>query len=162
MQPDVLGKIDALLTRHRTGTPTQQDLASAETQAARAAIPVLTEIVTDDSSIPVLTEAVPASGLNEAAAAGSGKSSLHVEVDTSEQARTSEPVADIPHDEAVLHEIEEAMVQELESRIALEFTATLDRALNELLDHTREHIRHAVRAALKQRPGTPGSDPDQP
>lgn len=165
-EPGVLGKIDALLTRHRAGAPTRQDLASAEAQAARAAIPVLTEIVTEDSTIPVLTEAVPATQANEAATASHGKPALHIEVAASEQASTGAPVADLSHDEAALHQIEEFMVQELENRIALEFTATLDRALNELLDHTREHIRHAVRVALKQRPGTPPhgtqEDPDQP
>ncbi len=164
--PDVLGKIDALLTRHRTGAPTQQDLASAEALAARAAIPVLTEIITDDSTIPVLTEAVPAAEVNEAATASEDKLPFHTEVATSEPASTGTLIADIPHDEAALREIEEFMVQELENRIALEFTATLDRALNELLDHSREHIRLAVRVALRQRPGIPphgaDKDPDQP
>jgi hypothetical protein len=161
-EPDVLGKIDALLTRHRTGAPTQQDLASAEAQAARAAIPVLTEIVTEDRTIPVLTETVAASMVNEAATAGNGKPPLHIEVAASEPASTGDPVAGISHDEEDLHQIEEFMVQELENRIALEFTATLDRALNELLDHSREHIRHAVREALKQRLGTPSHGKDQP
>jgi hypothetical protein len=161
-EPDVLGKIDALLTRHRTGAPTQQYLASAEAQAARAAIPVLTEIITEDGTIPVLTEAVPATEANEAATAGSGKPPLHIEVAVSEPASTGDQVAAISHDEETLHQIEEFMVQELENRIALEFAATLDRALNELLDHTREHIRLAVRVALKQRPGTPDEGPDQP
>ncbi|MDO9065428.1 MAG: hypothetical protein Q7U25_09485 [Sulfuricella sp.] len=161
-EPDVLGKIDALLTRHRTGAPTQQDLASAEAQAARAAIPVLTEIIAEDSTIPVLTEAVPATEANEAATAGNDKLPLHTEAAASEPASTGGPAADIPHDQEALRQIEEFMVQELENRIALEFTATLDRALNELLDHSREHIRHAVREALKQRPGTPphGADED--
>ena len=58
--------------------------------------------------------------------------------------------------------MEEFMVQELENRIALEFTATLERTLNELLDHSREHIRLAVRVALKQQPGTSDEGPDQP
>jgi hypothetical protein len=147
-EPDVLGKIDALLTRHRTGAPTQQDLASAQAQADRAAIPVLTEII-EDSTIPVLTEAVPAS--EAAATAGKVKPPRHIEVAASEPARAGDPVADSAHDEAALRQIEEFMVQELENRIALEFSATLDRALNELLDHTREHIRHAVREALKRR-----------
>ena len=160
-EPDVLGKIDALLTRHRTGAPTQQDLASAEAQAARAAIPVLTEIITDDSTIPVLTEAVPAAEKKETAAASIGKHLLHSEIAASEQASTVDPTAEISHDEASLRQMEEFMVQELENRIALEFTATLDRALNELLDHTREHIRLAVRVALKQRLDTPGEGPDQ-
>ncbi|GEM_PF-4256558 len=148
-EPDVLGKIDALLTRHRTGAPTQQDLASAEAQSARATIPVLTEIITDDSTIPVLTEAVSAAEAKEAATAGI------------EPVRTAGPIEDISHDEAALHQIEEFMVQELENRIALEFTTTLDRALNELLEHSREHIRLAVRVALKQRPGSPDEGPDQ-
>ncbi|MBZ0094241.1 MAG: hypothetical protein K8H75_02520 [Sulfuricella sp.] len=161
-EPDILGKIDALLTRHRTGAPTQQDLASAEAQAARASIPVLTEIITDDSTIPVLTEATPATGENQAATAGKGKLPPIIEVAASEPASTGDPVAAISHDEAALRQIEEFMVQELENRIALEFTATLDRALNELLDHSREHIRLAVRVALKQRPGTPDEGPEQP
>ncbi|BAN34650.1 hypothetical protein SCD_n00809 [Sulfuricella denitrificans skB26] len=165
-EPDVLGKIDALLTRHRTGAPTRQDLASAEAQAARAAIPVLTEIITDDSTIPVLTEAVPPSRTNEAATTSHGKPPLDIEAAASEQAITNELVTDNSHDETALHQIEEFMVQELENRIALEFTATLDRALNELLEHSREHIRLAVRVALRQRLDTPpngaGEDPDQP
>ena len=159
-EPDVLGKIDALLTRHRTATPAQQDLASAEAQAARAAIPVLTEIIAEDRAIPVLTEAVPASGL--AATAGEGRPSRHVEGTASAQAPSGNTITDSPSDETALHQIEEFMVQELENRIALEFTATLDRALVELLDLTREHIRLAVRVALKQRSPTSGEDPDQP
>lgn len=162
-EPDVLGKIDALLTRHRTGTPTQQDLESAEAQAARAAIPVLTEIITDDRTIPVLTEAMPAAEVKEAATTGIVKPPLHIETVASEPARTASPIADISHNEETLHQIEEFMVQELENRIALEFTATLDRALNELLEHSREHIRLAVREALRQRLGTPDDEgPDQP
>lgn len=165
-EPDVLGKIDALLTRHRTGAPTQQDLASAEAQAARASIPVLTEIITDDSAIPVLTEAVSIAEENQAATAGKGELPPIIEVAASEPAGTGDSVAAISHNEAALRQIEEFMVQELENRIALEFTATLDRALNELLDHSREHIRLAVRVALKQRPGTPphgaDEDPDLP
>lgn len=164
-EPDVLGKIDALLTRHRTGAPTQQDLASAEAQAARAAIPVLTEIIAEDSTIPVLTEAVPATEANEATTAGNGKPPLHIEVAASEPASTGDPIADISRDQEALRQLEESMVQELENRIAMEFTATLARALIELLDHSREHIRHAVREALKQRLGTPPhgaqEDPDQ-
>jgi hypothetical protein len=152
-EPDVLGKIDALLTRHRTGTPTQQDLASAEAQAARAAIPILTEIIAEDSTIPVLTEAIAATEANEAATTNTPP--LHSEVAASEPARTGAPIADISREEESLRQIEESMVQELENRIALEFTATLDRALDELLDHTREHIRLAVRVALKQRLSTP-------
>ncbi len=161
-EPDVLEKIDALLTRHRTGAPTRQDIASAEAQVARAAIPVLTEIITEDSTIPVLTEAVPATEENEAATAGNETPPLPIEAAASEPARTADPIADISHDEAALHQIEEFMVQELENRIALEFTATLDRALNELLDHTREHIRHAVREALKHRLDDAPSDPPPP
>jgi Arc/MetJ family transcription regulator len=164
--PDVLGKIDALLTRHRTGAPTRQDLALAEAQAARASIPVLTEIITEDSTIPVLTEAVPATEAKEATTADIGKPPLHIEVAESMPASTGNPVADISRDEATLRQIEESMVQELENRITLEFTATMARTLIELLDHTREHIRHAVREALKQRLGTPPhgaqEDPDKP
>jgi len=156
-EPDVLGKIDALLTRHRTGAPTQQDLASAETLSARASIPVLTEIITEDRTIPVLTEAMPAAETKEAATADIEKPPFHIEVVASEPASTVGP----SHDEAALQHIEEFMVQELENRIALEFAATLDRTLNELLDHSREHIRLAVRVALKQRPGIPDEDPDQ-
>lgn len=161
-EPDVLGKIDALLTRHRTATPAQQDLVSAEAQAARAAIPVLTEIIVEDRAIPVLTEAMPAFRLSETATAGAGHPSRHVEDTASEQAPSDNPITDSPSDETALRQIEEFMVQELENRIALEFTATLDRALVELLDLTREHIRLAVRVALKQRPPTSGEDPDQP
>lgn len=159
--PDVLKKIDALLTRHRTGAPTPQDLASAEAQAARATIPVLTEIITEDSTIPVLTEALPATQVNHAATAGTEHPPLLIDVVASDPASTGDPVAEIPPDEETLRQIEEFMVQELENRIALEFTATLDRALNELLDHTREHIRLAVRVALKQRPGTPPHSPGE-
>lgn len=154
-EPDVLGKIDALLTRHRTGAPAQRDLASAEAQAARAAIPVLTEIIAEDSGIPVLTEAVPA----REETSGNEKVPLHIEAAASEPASTGGPIADSSHEEEALRQIEEFMVQELENRIALEFATTLDRALNELLDQTREHIRLAVRVALKQRPGDTPSDP---
>ncbi len=161
-ETDVLGKIDALLTRHRTGAPTRQDLVSAEAQAARAAIPVLTEIITDDSAIPVLTEAVSATGASESMTAGNVKSPPHIEADTREPACSNDPVANLPDDEAALRQIEEFMVRELENRIALEFTATLDRALNELLEHSREHIRLAVRVALKQQLGAPDKGPDQP
>lgn len=157
-EPDILGKIDALLTRHRSGAPTQQYLASAEALAARASIPVLTEIITEDRTIPVLTEAMPTTEAKEAATAGIEKPPLHIEVIASEPANTVGP----SHDEAALQQIEEFMVQELENRIALEFAATLDRALNELLDHSREHIRLAVRVALKQRPCIPDEHPDQP
>lgn len=160
-KPDVLGKMDALLTRHKTGEPAQQNLMSAEAQAARASIPVLTEIVTDDSSIPVLTEAVSAAKADVTAMTGNIAPLPHVEPSVPEQTLTDDPIANISHDEATLRQIEEFMVQELENRIALEFTATLDRALNELLDHTREHIRLAVRVALKQRLDTPPQSTDQ-
>lgn len=147
-KPDVLDKIDALLTRHRNALPAQQDLSK---QADREAIPVLTEIVGEGGAIPVLTEAVA----NEAG----------TDDDAAGQTGAGGQAADIPDDEA-LRRIEEFMVSELESRIALEFTATLERALGELLDRSREHIRHAVREALRQRPGTPPRDtddgPDQP
>jgi hypothetical protein len=155
-KPDVLGKLDALLTRHRTGAPTLQDIASVEVQAARATIPVLTEIIPEDRSIPVLTEAMPAPVTKETITVEIEKIPLHIEV------ATSDMIADIPHDEASLLQIEEFLVQDLENRIALEFTATLERALNELLDHSREHIRHAVREALKRQPGTPPHGKDQP
>lgn len=148
-KPDVLEKIDALLTRHRTAAPAQQDPTAAGKLAGREAIPVLTEVVGEDGAIPVLTEAVAATEANEAGTDG----------EAAGQTGADGEAADIPDDEA-LRQIEEFMVSELESRIALEFTATLDRALGELLDHSREHIRHAVREALKQRPGTPSSDAD--
>jgi hypothetical protein len=144
-KPDVLKKIDALLTRHRTAAPAQPDLASAGKQADREAIPVLTEAITEDGTIPVLTEAVTAVEANKAGTGGQAAATP---------------------DEEALRQIEEFMVRELENRIALEFTATLDRALSELLNHSHEHIRHAVREALKQRPGTPphvaDDSPDQP
>jgi hypothetical protein len=164
-EPDVLGKIDALLTRHRTGAPTRQDLASAEAQAARrAAIPILTEIITEDSAIPVLTEAIPVIKVSETA--DPRKPQFHAEAVGSQPGSTGTPVTDISHDEETLHQLEDFIVQDMENRIALEFAATLDRALNELLDHTREHIRHAVRETLKQRLETPPhgaqGDPDQP
>lgn len=152
-KPDVLDKIDALLTRHRTASPVQQDLASAGKQADREAIPVLTEAITEDGTIPVLTEAVAA------VEASKTETDDNAPPFPTEQAGTGDQAAEIPDDEA-LRQIEEFMVRELENRIALEFTATLDRALSELLDHSREHIRHAVREALKQRPGTPPRDAD--
>lgn len=159
-QPDVLGKIDALLTRHKTGESAQQNLKSAEVQAARAAIPVLTEVITDDRSIPVLTEAVSAAKASTNPTVISVQPPPHVEPVAYEHASTEVPISNAPHDEATMRQIEEFMVQELENRIALEFTATLDRALNELLDHTREHIRLAVRVALKQRLDTPPQSTD--
>lgn len=160
--PDVLGKIDALLTRHRTGAPTQQDLAAAAEQASRAAIPVLTEVIAGDSSIPVLTDAVTAVRTHEPEAPEPA-------AEAAESAQPDEPgmqTRDPLHDENTLRQMEDFMVQELENRIALEFTATLDRALNELLEHSREHIRHTVREVLRQQLGQPSSDtdatPDQP
>ena len=159
---DVLGKMDALLTRHKTGESAQQNLMSAEALAARAAIPVLTEIVTEDNAIPVLTEAIPAVKASVATPVASVQTPPQVEPAVREQAGTDDPMAHTLHDEATLRQIEEFMVQELENRIALEFAATLDRTLNELLDQTREHIRLAVRVALKQRLNNAPSDPPPP
>jgi hypothetical protein len=161
-EPDVLGKIDALLTRHRTGAPTRQYLASIEAQVARAAIPVLTEIIAEDGAIPVLTEAVPAFAAT-IASTDDGKPSLHIDTTASELLEKPTPVTEIAHNDTVLRQIEELMVRELEKRIALEFTAILDRTLKELLDHSREHIRLAVRVALKQRlDNTPANTPPPP
>jgi len=157
-ESDILAKIDALLIRHRTGTPAQQDPASARQQADRATIPVLTEIIVEPDTIPVLTDAIAASHREPSAQASDaemdicGKNAPDIEPPPDGLSTTGDPAAHIAHGEETLRQMEEFMVQELESRIALEFTATLDRALNELLDHTREHIRHAVREALKQRP----------
>lgn len=144
--PGVLEKIDALLTRHRTGAPTQQDLAAAGEQADRAAIPVLTEVVEPDT-IPVLTDAVPSP---EASEPGSVSAPTTQASDEAEKHSTL--------DEESLHRLEERLMRELENRIALELTAVLDRALEELLDRSRDHIRHAVREALRQQLGTPDAD----
>lgn len=145
--PGVLEKIDALLTRHRTGAPTQQDLATSGEQADRAAIPVLTEVVAETDTIPVLTDAVPSP---EASEPGS------VSAPTVQAGNGAEKY--LPQSEESLHRMEERLMRELENRIALELTSVLDRALEELLDRSRDHIRHAVREALKQQPGTPDAD----
>lgn len=163
-EPDVLGKMDALLTRHRTGTPVQQDPASARQQAERATIPVLTEIIVEPDTIPVLTDAI-VSPKPVSPAQASDSETDNIEPPAADLSTTEDRAANIALDEEILRQTEELMVQELENHIALEFTATLDRTLNELLDHTREHIRHAVREALKQRPAAPatdtGNDPQQ-
>ncbi|MCL4470384.1 MAG: hypothetical protein M1547_04505 [Gammaproteobacteria bacterium] len=170
-EPDVLGKMDALLTRHLIGTPVQQDPASARQQADRATIPVLTEIIAEPDTIPVLTDAIasphrePPAQASDAGTDNDGKNAPDIEPPPASLSTTGNPAANSAHGEENLRRIEEFMVQQLENRIALEFTATLDRALNELLGHTREHIRHAVREALKQRPAAPptdtGNDPQQ-
>lgn len=139
-EPDLLEKVDALLTRHRTGSPPQQETAP---QADRAAIPVLTDIVVEADTIPVLTDAVATVEANEPTPAESAPIAQ-----AGADARTTE----IAHDEEALRRIEEFLVREMENRIALEFTASLDRALNELLDRSREHIRHLVREALRNPP----------
>ena len=163
-EPDVLGKMDALLTRHRTGTPVQQDPASVRQHADRATIPVLTEIIVEPDTIPVLTDAI-VSPKPVSPAQASDSETDNIEPPAADLSTTEDRAANIALDEEILRQTEEFMVQELENRIALEFTATLDRTLNELLDHTREHIRHAVREALKQRPAAPatdtGNDPQQ-
>jgi len=135
--PGVLEKIDALLTRHRTGAPTQQDLATAVEQADRAAIPVLTEVIAEADTIPVLTDAVTSP---EASEPGSVSAPT---AQTSDEAEKHPP----PNEES-LRRMEECLMRELENRIALELTVVLDRALEELLERSRDHIRHAVREAL--------------
>jgi len=167
-ESDILAKIDALLIRHRTGTPAQQDPASAWQQADRATIPVLTEIIVEPDTIPVLTDAIVSPHRESPAQASDsemdnyGKKASNIEPPPADLSTTGDPAANIVHDEETLRQMEEFMVQKLENLIALEFTATLDRALNELLDHTREHIRHAVRDALKQRPDNAPSNPPPP
>ncbi|MDD5330529.1 MAG: hypothetical protein PHX38_11015 [Sulfuricella sp.] len=148
-EPDVLGKMDALLTRHRTGAPTPKDLALAEQQAGKAAIPVLTEIIAEPSTIPVLTDAVTSTAASKP------------ETPPSPPAQAVDQPADDTQHEDSLRQMEDLLVQELENRISLEFAATLDRALNELLERSREHIRHVVREALRQRVDTtpPNEDP---
>lgn len=135
--PGVLEKIDALLTRHRTGAPTQQDLAAAGEQADRAAIPVLTEVVAEADTIPLLTDALTSP---EASEPGSASAPTTQAGDEAEKHSTL--------DEVSLQRMEERLMRELENRIALELTSVLDRALEELLDRSRDHIRHAVREAL--------------
>ncbi len=139
-EPDILGKMDALLTRHRTGAPTPQDLAAAEQQAGKAAIPVLTEIVIEPSTIPVLTDAITSAAVSKPETPP--PPSAPESIDQS---------ADFSRHEESLRQMEELLVQELENRISLEFAATLDRALNELMERSREHIRHVVHEALRQR-----------
>lgn len=145
--PGVLEKIDALLTRHRTGAPTQQDLAAVGEQADRAAIPILTEAVAEPDTIPLLTDAVTSPAADEPDSVSAPT------VQASDEAEKRSAL-----DEESLHRIEERLMRELENRIALELTTVLDRALEEMLERSREHIRHAVREALRQQPGTPESD----
>lgn len=139
-QPDVLGKVDALLTRHRTGTPSPQEAAESGQQADRASIPVLSEVVAEPAAIPVLTDTL--ADIDTAAP-------LSIEPLPVVQIDTAESAASRPLDEATQHRIEEFLILELEDRIAMEFAASLDKALTEMLDNSREHIRHAVREALE-------------
>lgn len=136
-EPDVLGKVDALLTRHRTGTPSPQETAEPGQHADRASIPVLSEVVAEPATIPVLTAAL------------SEETPPSVEPMPTVQAGTEEPATSGSLNEETLRRIEEFLILELEDRIAMEFAASLDKALTEMLGNSREHIRHAVREALE-------------
>ncbi|MDD5241394.1 MAG: hypothetical protein PHG47_06690 [Sulfuricella sp.] len=148
-EPDVLGKVDALLTRHRTGAPSSQEPAEAGQQAARATIPVLSEVVAEPSTIPLLTDALPPVKTGKSEADIDEETIPPVEPVPTDHADGETPATNLSLDEEALCRAEEFLVRELEDRIAIEFAATLDRALAELLDNSREHIRHAVREALE-------------
>lgn len=156
-KPDVLDKMDALLNRQRTGEPPQRDLESAAARAERAAIPILTDIVPEATDIPVLTEALPQTPASppRIAAPGSQPESPR---ETPHHAATT----DLPPAAHSFSQLEEFLVQELESRIALELTASLDLALNQLLERSREHIRQvvreAIRAELTRQPGNTSTE----
>lgn len=151
---DVLGKIDALLTRHRTAAPMPQDAAKAGQHAEREAIPVLTEIIAEPDTIPILTDAVTQPSPSAPSPEEQNNPAIP-DSDTAKSAVQANP--SLIDSEASLQQLEEFLIQELENRIALEFTVALDHALEELLDRSREHIRHVVREALSQRAGK-GSD----
>lgn len=136
-EPDVLGKIDALLTRHRTGAPSPLETAESGQQTNRASIPVLSEVVAEPATIPILTAAL------------SEEIPPSIEPMPTVQADTEEPAASGSLSEKTLRRIEEFLILELEDRIAMEFAASLDKALTEMLGNSREHIRHAVREALE-------------
>lgn len=142
-KPDVLDKMDALLNRQRTGEPPQRDLESAAARAERASIPILTDIVPEATDLPVLTEALPQPQPAPVAA--------QPRTTTESRAENLSPQAATPSPPSATHsfsQLEEFLVQELESRIALELTASLDLALNELLERSREHIRQVVHEAI--------------
>lgn len=144
---DVLGKIDALLTRHRTAAPVPQDAAKAEQHAEREAIPVLTEVVPEPDSIPILTDAIPQATSRPA-------EEPHQQTDhraTPAEIEAGPDISILAQSQESLQQLEEFLIQELENRIALEFTVALDHALEELLERSREHIRHVVREAISQR-----------
>lgn len=143
-KPDVLGKIDALLTRHRSGAPSPQK----PMETARASIPVLSDVVAEPHTIPVLTDALPAVKLDEFETETDEKPIVSDESAPADHAATGKPVASLPLDDETLRRTEEFLIRELEDRIAIEFSTILDRALTELLDNSREHVRRAVREAL--------------
>jgi hypothetical protein len=142
-KPDVLNKMDALLNRQRTGEPPQLERASAAAKAERAAIPVLTDIVPEANDIPVLTEALSPQEAPRPPQQAEPTPVAPGIRNKPEAAPTDSPM------ESTLNQLEEFLVQELENRIALELTASLDHALNELLERSREHIRHVVREAIQ-------------
>ncbi|HUW49502.1 MAG TPA: hypothetical protein VMV75_00650 [Sulfuricella sp.] len=150
-EPDVLGKVDALLTRHRTGTPSPQESSEAGQQADRASIPVLSEVVAEPSTIPILTDALPPVKAGESETGIDEEITLPVEPMPTDHADTEGSATSLSLDEETLRQTEEFLIHELENRIAMEFAATLDRALTELLDNSREHIRHTVREAFGSR-----------
>lgn len=143
-EPDVLNKMDALLNRQRTGEPPQLERDSAAAKAERAAIPVLTDIIPEAKDIPVLTEALSQQETLKPSRQADPLMPPEIR-DKPEQAETAKS----PQMESTLDQLEDFLVQELENRIALELTATLDHALNELLERSREHIRHVVREAIQ-------------
>lgn len=157
---DVLGKIDALLTRHRTAAPMPQDAAKAGQHAEREAIPVLTEIIAEPDTIPILTDAVT----QPSPSAPSPEEQNNPAIPDSDTAKSvaQTNISTLIDSEASLQQLEEFLIQELENRIALEFTVALDHALEELLDRSREHIRHVVREALSQRAGKGFDHSDEP
>ena len=142
-KPDVLDKMDALLNRQRTGEPPQRELETAAARAERAAIHILTDIVPEATDLPVLTEALPQSQPAPLAAQSPAT--------TEPLPESSSPQPAPPGPPAATHsfsQLEEFLVQELESRIALELTASLDLALNELLERSREHLSQVVHEAI--------------
>lgn len=147
-EPDVLGKIDALLTRHRTAAPSPQGTADSGQHADRASIPILSEVVAESRAIPILTDALPLVKTGGSEAGFDGEIAPPVEPMLTDHADTAEPAASLSLNEEALRRTEDFLIHELENRIAMEFAATMDRALTELLDNSREHIRHAVREAL--------------
>lgn len=170
-EPDVFGKLDSLISRHRS--PNETAAPPAQPAASNGnGIPVLTEEVQEDALavpvIPVLTEVVE----KEAPKAEedlpdwlTGKAAKAKEAPpsvTSESASSAVPAQDVakpsappavpatkqqPHS---LAELERLLVLAVERRIAPRLAGVLDVALGELLEQFRQEIDRMVKEAVTE------------